>query len=138
MYGRIEPAFIGKLGRDPELKRVKDNTMAVLNMSVVVGGNRDKGEEGQWLKVTVFRERVEELSTQLKKGDEVYVEGNLKLDAWTGKEGEQRNGLSVAANKCEPLAKIGRNKPAQTPRTETLSATNNGGWQEPLNDTIPF
>ena len=33
----------------------------------------------------------------LAKGAQVYVEGRLSLNAWTGKDGQQRTGLSVAA-----------------------------------------
>jgi single-stranded DNA-binding protein len=33
----------------------------------------------------------------LAKGVEVYVEGRLSLNTWTGKDGTQRTGLSVTA-----------------------------------------
>jgi hypothetical protein len=31
----------------------------------------------------------------------------LKLDSWTGKDGRERTGLSVAANRVEVLGRIG-------------------------------
>jgi single-stranded DNA-binding protein len=43
----------------------------------------------------------------LRKGTEVYCEGRLKLDSWTGRDGRERTGLSVAAAKVEVLGKIG-------------------------------
>jgi len=47
----------------------------------------------------------------LRKGDEVYCEGSLKLNAWTGQDGQQRSGLNVSARKCELLGAIGRRAP---------------------------
>jgi len=33
----------------------------------------------------------------LAKGAELYVEGRLSLNTWTGKDGAQRTGLAVTA-----------------------------------------
>jgi single-stranded DNA-binding protein len=44
---------------------------------------------------------------ELRKGTEVYVEGRLRLESWTGKDSRERSGLSVAAAKVEVLGRIG-------------------------------
>jgi single-stranded DNA-binding protein len=41
----------------------------------------------------------------------VYVEGRLSLNAWTGKDGQSRTGLSVTAWEVIPLGRIGRKRP---------------------------
>ena len=61
--------------------------------------------------MAVFGETAERLCQALHKGDRVYVEGTLRLSEWTGRDGEKRTGLSVAAWKAEKLGVIGRNKP---------------------------
>jgi len=48
-------------------------------------------------------------AAELKKSDRCYIEGTIKLNSWTGNDGAERNGLSVAT--CEPMQRIGRNKP---------------------------
>ena len=71
-----------------------------------------------------------------------YVEGRLKLDTWTGKDGQQHAGLSVASWKVEKLAQIGRNKqpkPIAAPEGEHSAPVAARDWQRPPDDgVIPF
>ncbi len=108
MNGNIESAFIGRVGSDPELKTsAEGKPWAAFNIAV------GKDEATQWVRVAVFGARAEELAGPLKKGDRVYVEGNLTMRTWE-KSGEKRAGLNVAAWKCERLAQIGRNKSSKS------------------------
>jgi single-stranded DNA-binding protein len=68
-------------------------------------------------------------------GNKVYVEGTLRLSEWTGRNGEKRTGLSVAAWKTEKLGGIGRNKPAKS-RTKVTDTAEVGGWQPDAQ--VPF
>ena len=61
--------------------------------------------------MALFGETAQRLAQALHKGDRVYVEGTIKLNSWTGKDGVERTGLSVAAQKAEKLGAIGRNRP---------------------------
>jgi len=98
--------------------------------------------------VAVFAEAPERLCVALRKGDKVYVEGTLRLSEWTGKGGEKRLGLSVAAWKAEKLGAIGRNKPAKTkpadagPEAEPAEAVTSNGHgrmrQVAVDELIPF
>ncbi|MBL8845462.1 MAG: single-stranded DNA-binding protein [Hyphomicrobium zavarzinii] len=107
MNGNIEAAFIGRVGSDPELKTsAEGKPWAAFNVAV------GKDEATQWVRVAVFGARAEELAGPLKKGDRVYVEGNLTMRTWE-KSGEKRAGINVAAWKCECLGQIGRNKPSK-------------------------
>ena len=54
-------------------------------------------------KLALLGEAAQRLCKALHKGDKVYVEGTLRLSEWTGKSGEKRAGLSVAAWKAEKL-----------------------------------
>jgi single stranded DNA-binding protein len=102
----IEAALTGRLGTEPELKISQaGKPWAAFNVGV------GDGDNVQWVRIAVFGERARELSAVLHKGDRVYVEGAIRLNEWTGKDGEKRAGLSVAAWKCEKLGQIGRNKP---------------------------
>ena len=55
------------------------------------------------------------LHPDLKKDAEVYVEGKLRLESWTGKDGRERTGLSVAAAKVEVLGGIGFDPTSRKP-----------------------
>jgi|SRR6516165_5581318 len=68
-----------------------------------------KDDDLQWVSVAVFG-KAAETAGALKKQDRVYIEGSIRLDNWTGKDGAERHGLSVAAFKCEATHRIGRNR----------------------------
>ena len=118
---------------------------------MVVGDSDDS----QWVRLVVFGDKATSLS--LANGDKVYVEGSLKIESWTAKDGKERSGLKVAAWKIEKLGAIGRN--SLTPRREAspheyAPLRNNGNgdrrqqsgapardWQRPRDDDdwgIPF
>jgi single-strand DNA-binding protein len=105
----IECAFTGRLGSDPEL-RTSQAGKPWCRFSVAIG----EGDDVQWVSVAAFGEVAERVCQDLAKGDRAYVEGTLRLNEWTDREGLTRYGLQVAAWKVEALGKIGRQKPPKT------------------------
>ena len=104
----IECAFQATVGQDVELKISKAGKPYVSFSAVVTMG---PGEDvSQWLRVGCFGDVAEKLATQAKKGDRIYCEGALTLNSWESLAGETRQGLNVAAWKCERLGNIGRNR----------------------------
>jgi single-strand DNA-binding protein len=137
----IECAFIARAGGDPEVKTSQAGKPWA-SLSACVGENDD----AQWVRIAVFGAKA--TSLQVAKGDRIYVEGRLKLETWTSREGQPRSGLKVAAWKCEPIGAIGNNKRAKPKDEEGAPAQSNGGdrpqgtrdWQRPgpVDDEIPF
>lgn len=123
--------IIGNLGSDPELK-YSANGNAVLRANIATNG-RVRTQAGEWedrtewVRVTVFGQRAESLSTLLKKGQRIYVSGRLEARPWTGNDGQLKAGLEVVAETVEffsprsedaaPLARAG--KPAPSARNDT-------------------
>jgi single-strand DNA-binding protein len=105
----IATAFQGRVGSEPELK-FTPAAKALLSFSVAVTQNRGGGDgaETQWIKVAAWEQTAETLADALHKGDEVYIEGSLKLSEWSGQDGERHTGLNVNAWKVEVLGKIGK------------------------------
>jgi single-stranded DNA-binding protein len=66
----------------------------------------------------VFGQLATRLYPDLKKGTEVYVEGKLRLESWTGKDGRERTGLSVTASRVEVLGSIGFDPHQRGPKPE--------------------
>jgi single-strand DNA-binding protein len=127
----IQAAFTGKLGQDAELKTSKSGKPW---LSVSVAIDMETSEEATtWVRIAVFGELATRLYPELKKGTEVYCEGRLKLDSWTGKDGRERSGLPVAAAKVEVLGRIGfdpyQRKPKPEPHPE---------GQGPTEQDLPF
>jgi len=100
----IDCAFFGFLAADAETKVSKAGKTWV-RLRVGVG----KDDDLQWVSVAVFGQAAE-VAAKLKKSDRCYVEGSIKIDTWTGNDGTERHGLSVASFKVEKTHNIGRNR----------------------------
>lgn len=91
--------IVGNLGRDPELRYTPQGT-AVCNISVATSEKRkDKTGELQdittWFRVTLWGKQGENASKYLQKGNPVYVEGRLRVEEWTDRDGNNRHTLEV-------------------------------------------
>lgn len=93
--------IVGNLGRDPELRYTPQGN-AVCNFSMATNEKRrDKSGDQQdvttWFRVTLWGKQAETASKFLTKGSNVYIEGRLRLDEWTDRDGKIRNTLDVTA-----------------------------------------
>ncbi|MCP9495658.1 MAG: single-stranded DNA-binding protein [Pyrinomonadaceae bacterium MAG19_C2-C3] len=93
--------LVGNLGKDPEL-RYSTQGIPVCTFSVATNDRRkDRDGEQQdittWFRVKLFNRMAETASQYLVKGKPVYIEGRLRLEEYTDKEGKQRHSLEVIA-----------------------------------------
>jgi single-strand DNA-binding protein len=107
----ITAALTGRLGSDAELKYTAQGT-AMTTFSVAVDDAK-KGEQAEWIRTTVWGEQAEDLAARLVKGTHIYLEGRLRLETWTTREGEQRSTLKLSCWTCQPMGQIGRQRPRQ-------------------------
>lgn len=103
--------IVGYLGRDPEIKYTQ-NGEPVCNFSVATSEKKkDRTGEAQdittWFRVTVWGKRAEAANQYLAKGRQVYVEGRLRMESFTDREGNERNTLSVTATEVMFLGTAG-------------------------------
>ena len=91
--------IIGNLGADPEL-RYTPSGKAVTNLRVAVNNNR-RGPDGEWveetlwLRVEVWEQAAERLAEQLRKGNKIYAEGELRAREYDGNDGQRRTSLEL-------------------------------------------
>jgi single-strand DNA-binding protein len=91
--------IVGNLGKDPELRYTPQGT-AVCSFSVATNEKKkDKSGEMQdvttWFRVTLWNRQAENASKYLTKGSPVYVEGRLRVEEWTDRDGNNRHTLEV-------------------------------------------
>lgn len=91
--------LVGNLGRDPELRYTPQGS-AVCNISVATSEKRrDKSGETQdittWFRVTLWEKKAEAAAKYLTKGSSVYIEGRLRVEEWTDRDGKNRSTLEV-------------------------------------------
>jgi len=92
--------LMGRLGAKPEMRRVGSNNTPVVEVSVATSAF-SKGEKStDWHNVTLWDKQAELICTQ-DKGDMVYIEGSLKHDEFTDKEGNRRRKSYVRAFRFE-------------------------------------
>lgn len=104
--------LIGNLGRDPEVRYTPSGAMNV-NFSIATNRRwRDSSGQDQekttWFRVTAWGRLAETMVTlnergALVKGRQVYVEGRIELNEFTGNDGQQRTSLEVTANEFQLL-----------------------------------
>lgn len=99
--------LIGRLTRDPELRYMPSGTaiaefgMAVNRFRKAQDGSRQ--EETTFVDVTGFGRTAELANQYLKKGRQVFVEGHLRFEQWTSKEGQKRSKLTVVIDNMQFL-----------------------------------
>jgi single-strand DNA-binding protein len=109
--------LIGRLASDPEQPRTFASGGAVTRFRFAVSYSRRKNPQtGQWEGDTTFldveafnssreggRQLADLVHQYLRKGQQVYIEGRLRLNEWTDKDGQKRSKLLVVADSLEFL-----------------------------------
>lgn len=93
--------IMGRLTRDPELRRTQNGT-SVAGFSLAVDRDfKDKstGERAtDFIDVVAWRSTGEFVSRHFTKGRMAVVEGSLQIRDWTDKEGNKRRSAEVIAD----------------------------------------
>jgi single-strand DNA-binding protein len=95
MAGINKVIILGRLGRDPEVRNFQ-NGGKVVNLRIATS-ERYKDREGnqqertEWHSVAIFNDRLGEVAEKyLRKGSEVYIEGQIETRKWADKDGQDR------------------------------------------------
>lgn len=99
--------IIGNVGADPEQRYTQQGNMMV-SFRVAVNSNRrlpdgSYEKETEWFRVTAFGRLAEICQQYVTKGRVVYVDGRLRLDRWTGQDGQPRVTPDIVANEVVPM-----------------------------------
>ncbi|MBC8152643.1 MAG: single-stranded DNA-binding protein [Bacteroidetes bacterium] len=135
--------LIGNLGADPEV-RYLDGGAVVAQFNVATtekytSRTGEKVEQTEWFRVELWNEQAKVAEQYLKKGNPVYIEGRLRTELWTDKEGKERFSLRVRATTMQLLGSPNdrqggsdygqqappqsRQQPASAPQAERAPAT---------------
>ena len=93
--------LIGRLGDDPEIKQMQ-NGKSVARLSVATSESwKDKStgerkEKTEWHRVVIFNEGlVGVVQKYLKKGAQVYIEGQLNTNKYTDSNGQEKYSTQI-------------------------------------------
>jgi single-strand DNA-binding protein len=104
--------LVGNLGQDPEI-RYMPNGGAVANMTLATSESwRDKQtgenrEVTEWHRVVLFGKLAEVAGEYLRKGSQVYIEGQLRTRKWQDQSGQDKYATEVVVNVGGTLQMLG-------------------------------
>ena len=132
-------SFTGTIGRDAEV-RTTPNGQTVLN--VTVANNIGFGDRQQtlWIRVALWGKRAEgQLQNYLKKGQQVFVSGELSQREYQANDGTTKSSLELNANIIDLVGKRNEQSVAQPQQNYQAQQPAQQNYQQ--NDTyddVPF
>src|SRR5438034_106506 len=106
--------LIGRLTRDPEVRSFA-NGGKVAAFGFAVNNRKKNSQTGDWEDDPVFLDceafnrsetfkLADRIEQTLHKGQQIFIEGHLKLDQWNDKtSGEKRSKLKIVVENCQYL-----------------------------------
>ncbi|MGM9510663.1 single-stranded DNA-binding protein [Larkinella sp. GY13] len=93
--------LIGNVGNDPEV-RYLDGGSVVAKFSVATNERYttrtgEQVDQTEWFRVEVWNDQAKTVEKYVRKGNQIYVEGRLKTETYTDREGKERFSLTVRA-----------------------------------------
>lgn len=148
--------ILGNLGNDPEVKYTASGS-AIANLTVATSEEwKDKSTGGikiqtEWHRVVLFGKLAEVAGEYLRKGSQVYIEGQLRTRKWTDQSGQEKYTTEVVVGMNGVMQMLGgkqESKPQQSgwgkpqqPKPQQQSKPSSPGAHEPpmdFSDDIPF
>lgn len=98
--------LLGRVGNPPELKQTQNGgmltTLSLATNSVWMDKQGQKQEDVQWHNLVVWGKQAENVAKYVNKGDQLYVEGQLKTDEYE-KDGIKRWATKIIAREVKFL-----------------------------------
>ena len=148
--------ILGNLGNDPEVKHTNSGS-AIANLTVATSeswndkATGEKREAVEWHRVVLFGKLAEVAGEYLRKGSQVYIEGQLRTRKWTDNSGVDKYTTEVVVNVGGTMQMLGGKQEArpqqsglsqlQQPKPQQQSKPASSGPHEPpmdFDDDIPF
>ena len=133
--------LIGRLGADPEIKQMV-NGKSVARLSIATSNTwkdkntGEKKEKTEWHRIVIFNEGLVKVVQQyVKKGAQVYIEGQLTTRKWHDeKSGTEKYSTEVVLQGFNSAFKILSSKNSQS---ENLQSGNDESSSLPNEQNIP-
>lgn len=117
----------GNVGKDAELRTVRDTQVLSFNVGVKNGFGRDAGSV--WYRCSLWGKAAEVFADSLKKGTKVFVSGELTHDEY---EGKPQYNVRVGSIDTAPRSEAGSSS------TQSDSSNQHTTFDDDLDDDVPF
>lgn len=143
--------IVGTLGNDPEVKYSASGS-AIANLSVATSEQwkdkqtGEKKEQTEWHRIVIFGKLAEVAGEYLRKGSQVYIEGQLRTRKWADSNGVDRYITEIVIPQMGGVMQMlggKRDDSRQQPQRQQQppkQQSQQGGNEPPMDfsDDIPF
>ena len=132
--------LIGRVGKEPELKMTPSGT-AILSFSLATDRTRkdkdgSKQKSTSWWNIAMFGKKAEIGGKWIAKGKTVYIEGDVEIQEFTGKDGTKQRSVKVSATDFQLLGGDRSSGEMDEVAAPAPGKTQAGGYDD--TDDIPF
>ena len=124
--------LIGNVGTEPDIRYI-ENGVATATLSLATstpGYTLPNGtqvpERTEWHRILLWRKLAEIVERYVHKGDNLYIEGQLRTRSYTDKQGKTRYVTEIWADNMEML----------TPRSNNVASTQQPSTAEVKNSSV--
>jgi single-strand DNA-binding protein len=138
--------LIGNLTRDPEIRSTQDGRK-IANVSLATNevwkdkATGERKDRAEYHRVVIFNDRLADLAeSHLRKGSQIYVEGQLQTRKWTDQQGVEKYTTEVVLQKFrgEIVMLGGRQGDGGETYAPPAGANTPAGGKPDLDDEIPW
>lgn len=141
--------LVGNLGNDPEVRHTTGGT-TITTLSVATSEswkdkNGEQQERTEWHRCKAFGKLAEICGEYLKKGRQVYIEGSLRTEKYTDKNGVEKYATDIIMDQMQMFGgnpEGGQRRESAAPQQRQEQSSTAGGASGPRGglpeEDIPF
>lgn len=141
MNGVNKVILVGNLGKDPELKNFDNGTkVARFTMATNARYTSRTGEKvtkTEWHNVVIWRGLAENAERLLRKGSLIYLEGKLRSNSYTDKEGISKYMTEIEVENFTLLNRTDQDETV-THVEESMANENSASYGPDAEGDLPF
>lgn len=136
--------LMGRLTRDPEVRYGGANNTAVARYSIAVDRRfkRDGEPDADFFNLVSFNKQGEFVEKYLRKGTKIVVEGELRNNNYTNKDGQMVYGMDIVTTNVEfaesKSAQSNNGFAAETPAPNTSAGDGFMNIPDGIDEELPF
>ncbi len=121
--------LIGNVGKDPEIRYIDKSvctaafSLATSSPGYTLPNGTNVPERTEWHRILLWRRLAEIAERYIRKGDKIYVEGELRYRSYTDAKGKTHQVTEIWGNHLELLSGRALAEQSNQPATPTTSAT---------------
>ena len=141
MAGVNKVILVGNVGGDPEVRSLPSGAK-VVQFSVATSESwtnkqGEKVEQTEWHRIELWENLATIAEQYVKKGDQVYIEGKIRTEKWTDKEGVEKSMVRIRGLSMQLLGSKGGGNAGNNSNESAPAAYNSAPKTAPLPAPAP-